>query len=112
MRKEIIVDAVSGQITEVDLPEPEALNPAEVLAAERATMICSRFQAKAALLRAGLLSQVETLMSTADPLAQLAWAEAIEFRRDSSTMLALAAQINLSPEQLDDLFRAAMLIRA
>lgn len=87
-------------------------DPAEALAAERAGMVCSRFQAKAALHLAGLLPQVEVEIAAADPMTQLAWLEAVEYRRNSPTILALAAALDLSDEQVDDLFRAAMQIEA
>jgi hypothetical protein len=91
---------------------PPGPPPEEILAVERARMVVSRFQAKAALLQAGLLDQVSAALADADPVAQLAWAEAVEFRRMSPTILGLAATIGLTDEQLDDLFRAAAEIEA
>ena len=82
------------------------------LESERAAMIVSRFQAMAALLDAGLLSQVNTSLADAGPLAQLAWAEATEFRRNSPTIAGLAAGLGLNDMEVDDLFRAAALIIA
>ena len=79
---------------------------------ERASMTVSRFQAMAALLDAGLLSQVNAALADAGPLAQLAWAEATEFRRNSPTIAGLAAGLGLTDTQVDDLFRAAALIIA
>jgi hypothetical protein len=76
--------------------------------------IVSRFQAKAALLSAGLLDQVEAMM--ADPatpaVTKLAWAEAVEFNRQSPTVLAMASALSLTDQQLDDLFTAAAAISA
>lgn len=72
----------------------------------------SRFQARAALLDAGLLGAVEVALADAGPLAQLAWAEAVEFRRTSPTIAALSAAIGLTDEQVDSLFRAAAQIEA
>jgi len=86
------------------LPDP--------LEAERAAMTVSRFQAMAALLNAGLLSQVNAALADAGPLAQLAWAEATEFRRNSTTISGLASGLGLTDTQVDDLFRAAALITA
>lgn len=69
----------------------------------------SRFQARAALMQAGLLEQVETLM--ADPatpaLARLAWTDAQEFRRTSPTVLAMAQAMQLDEAAIDALFIAA-----
>ena len=86
------------------LPDP--------IIAERASMTVSRFQAMAALLNAGLLSQVNAALADASPLAQLAWAEATEFRRNSTTIAGLASGLGLTDTQVDDLFRAAALITA
>ena len=88
------------------------VDPAKVLATERAAMVCSRFQAKAALHQAGLMDAVNAAMVDADPVAQIAWAEAVEFRRNSPTINALAVSLGLTDEQLDDLFRTAMQIEA
>lgn len=90
-------------------PDP---TPEELLAAERAAMICSRFQAKAALQAAGLLATIESVVAGGDAFVQLAWAEAVEFRRTSPTIAALQSAAGLTDEQIDDLFRAAMTIEA
>lgn len=73
----------------------------------------SRYQARAALHNAGLLSTVEAAVAAADDeLIRIAWADATVFRRDSPTILALAEALGLTSTQLDDLFRAAALIAA
>jgi hypothetical protein len=72
----------------------------------------SRFQARAALLGAGLLEQVETMMESADPLAKLAWQEGQEVRRNSPLVRSMAQALQLSDEQLDDLFIQAAMIEA
>ena len=87
-------------------------DPAEALAREREGMVCSRFQAKAALLQAGLLDQVQVAVDDAEPFVRIAWAEAVEFRRNSPTIAALAKSVDMTDEQVDDLFRAAKKIRA
>ena len=94
-------------------PTPDPLpTPAEALATERAGMIVSRFQAKAALMAAGHLPAVETVIAAADAITQLAWAEAVEMRRTSPMIAGLAGAVGLSDTDLDDLFRAAALIEA
>lgn len=109
MRQEIITDAITGEVTTRDLgPDDDA----PMLAAERAAMRCSRFQAKAALLNAGLLDAADAVMASASPLAQMAWADATEFSRNSPTIAAMAERSGLSETQVDDLFRAAMTITA
>lgn len=74
--------------------------------------VVSRFQARAALHIAGLLVQAEAAVAAADPLAQMAWADAQEFRRNSPTIAALSVAIGLTAEQVDDLFRSAVQIVA
>ncbi len=86
--------------------------PIDPIIAERSTMIVSRFQAMAALLDADLLSKVNAALADAGPLAQLAWAEATEFHRNSPTIAGLSAGLGLTDAQVDDLFRAAALITA
>jgi hypothetical protein len=69
----------------------------------------SRFQAKAALLNAGLLDQVEAIV--ADPatsaMTKLAWADAVEFDRNSPTIIELSHELGLTDSEIDDLFIAA-----
>jgi hypothetical protein len=69
-------------------------------------------QARLALLGAGLLDNVEgALAAIPDPLsrraAQIEWEYALEIRRDSPLIAALAPLLGLTDEQVDDLFRAA-----
>jgi hypothetical protein len=73
-------------------------------------MVASRFQVRAALLLAGLLDQVEAAVAQADPLTRMAWAEAVEFRRNSPTIARLAEGLGLDAKTLDDLFAAALQI--
>ena len=111
MDTQTIHNIATGETVTVPYERPET-NPAETLAAERAGMVCSRFQAKAALHLSGLLPQVEAAIAQADPLTQMAWAEAIEYSRHSPAILALAGVLELTDEQVDDLFRTAMQIEA
>lgn len=77
----------------------------------------SRFQARAALLGTpslhedftNMLDEVEAFMASAqvDPLARLAWTDALEFKRTSPTILAIAPLLDLSDDDLDQLFIAA-----
>lgn len=84
---------------------------AAVLAAERAGMKVSRLQARKAMRDAGIFAAVDAAVSASgNPDIQDAWANAIEFRRFSPTILALSAQIGLTDTQLDNLFRAAALV--
>lgn len=102
------IDA-SGNAAEYVVPTPPT--QADTLAAERAGMVVSRFQAKAALSAAGLLTDAETAVVGADALTQLAWAEAVEFRRNSPAIATLSAALSLTDTAVDDLFRAAAQIK-
>lgn len=84
-------------------PEPEPV-PQEVTA----------FQAKAALDSFGLYDAVQTMMDHPDTprVHKLAWGYASTYRRDSPTVLAMAAQLNISEEQMNALFRTASGITA
>ncbi len=73
----------------------------------REQMKVTRYQAKAALMQAGLLETVEQgIAETDDPLITLAWEEAA---MDSMSPLIAEMQsvIGLTDEQVDDLFLAA-----
>ena len=109
------IDILTGEVTLSQGAAASFAAPvteADTLAAERATMIVSRFQAKAALLAAGLLPNAEAIVAGADAVTQLAWAEAVEFRRNSPTITALSGALGLTDTGLDDMFRAAALIEA
>jgi len=68
--------------------------------------VVTRFQALAALDSVGLLDAVEAYMAGADTpkIQKLAWANAVEFRRNSPTVSALSARLGLTNEQVDTLF--------
>lgn len=73
----------------------------------REAMKVTRFQAKAALMQAGLLDDIEQAVSDSDdPMVKLAWQEA-SFVRLSPLISAIAVAIGLSDEQLDELFETA-----
>ena len=72
----------------------------------------SRFQARAALYQMGLLEAAEALTTMAGGLTEIAWSDATEFYRDSPSIAGLAPHLNLTEEQIDDLFRLASTIKA
>lgn len=75
--------------------------------------VVSRFQARAALAMAGLLTSVENAIASSNNIiAQLAWADAVQFERNSPTIAAMASALNLTEGQVDDLFRTASKIIA
>lgn len=84
----------------------------EVDDAPAQVMAISPFQARAALFAAGLLDDVEAAIQAEGPPAVLAWEYATEWRRDSPTIATLAAVLELSEEQVDELFIAASQITA
>lgn len=103
----IVVDVRTGQVIAVPAAD-EVLPPGpDPIEEWRVTAVVSRFQARVAMLDAGILADVEASLAGAGVLAQMAWAEATEFRRNSPMIAEIAAGLGLSPEQVDDLFRAA-----
>jgi hypothetical protein len=74
----------------------------------------TRFQAKAALLGAGLLEQVEAYMAMPDTpmVTKLAWTDTQDFERASPTVAGLSALLGLTSEQVDELFITASGISA
>ena len=64
-------------------------------------------QAKLALLGAGLLDDIENAMASADRSVQISWEYATEFERDNPIILYFQSQLNLSKEQVDNLFISA-----
>lgn len=69
----------------------------------------TRFQARAALARAGLFTIVNNAMKAfpEDDERRLAWEDAQDFRRTSPTMLGMAASLGLTDADLDALFVTA-----
>ena len=100
-----------AELNAMDIPALVVATPtaAEALDAERAGMRCSRYQIKAAMLRAGVMADVEAVVAGADQLVQLAWTDAVGFTRASPFAVTLAVA-GLSETQIDDLFRVAMTI--
>jgi len=64
-------------------------------------------QAKMALLGAGLLDTIETMIASADRATQLAWSEAVSFNRSSAVLNGMAIALGMTTEQLDELFLIA-----
>lgn len=72
--------------------------------------VVSMFQARAVLMAAGLYETVDAAMQQAGGVNLIAWEYATEVRRDSPLVQAMAAELNLSSEQVDELFRQAAAI--
>lgn len=64
-------------------------------------------QVRLLLLQQGLLSQVEATIATMDQATQITWQYAIEFHRDDPLLNALANQLGLTEQQVDEFFIAA-----
>lgn len=102
----LIINVMTGEITRGD-----AVGPFDSLEAERETMVVTPFQAKSALSDAGHLTAVELLIAASDAATQLAWNEAVEFRRNSPLIITLGASLGLDEFEIDALFRAAAVIQ-
>lgn len=85
---------------------------AQRLDAWRQAAVVSPFQGRASLLHANLLDEVETMMANAATPRQikLAWEYATEWRRLSPMLIAMAQQLQLTDEQVDDLIRYAQTV--
>lgn len=81
---------------------------------KRSDMVVSSFQAKAALLQAGLLDNIVSYINNpdTDPMVKLAWDNATEFRRLSPMIIDLGKHFDLTDNQLDNLFVTAASITA
>lgn len=79
-------------------PEPE---PAPSVA------VVSMRRARLAMLQAGILDDVTAAVEQAGAAAQIEWEYAVEVRRDHPLIVALAAQLEMSDENVDALFEAA-----
>lgn len=79
---------------------------AEQLQTARDNAKLTRADFKLALLERGELDAVKVAMSdpSADPRAVILWEDALEFRRTNKDLLALAAELGYTEEQLDDIF--------
>ena len=97
----VIRDALPGE-----LPEP---TPEEILAAERAAMICTRAQGKLAI---GPEVWAQVVAMADDPETpwglKVAIYDTYEWRRLDPNMDVLIWAMQLTPEEADDLFRLAM----
>jgi len=82
--------------------------PPPTIEEQRASMICSPAQMRLALHRMGLLAQVQAIADS-DPEASIVWEYATQIIRTSPLIEALSA--DFTPEEIDDIFRAAMAVQ-
>lgn len=71
----------------------------------------TRLQAKLALLDIGMLDAVEVLLNN-DRRAKIYWEDAVTLERQNPTLLGMASSLNLTEQDLDNLFLAASKIVA
>lgn len=83
-----------------------------VPATEHVPVQVTMFQARAALIRAGLFAAIDALIRglPADSLSFQAWEYGTHVPRSGTLVEALAREAGLTDAQLDDLFREAALI--
>jgi hypothetical protein len=76
--------------------------------------LVSRFQARSALVQAGYFDAVDAHMAALPKIniQRMAWDEAADFDRTSTTLVAMAAMLGLDNAALDALFVAAAAIEA
>lgn len=97
MPTELVVDCVTGEATE---------NEAAALPAPVPASVTPR-QARLALAGANLLDDVETAIDGMGQAARIEWDYALEIRRDSPLVAALAPILGLSDETIDAMFTQA-----
>ena len=100
---EVITNAQTGETT------IRPYTPEEIEAVRKAAVPASVTprQVRLLLLSQNLLSQVEAIVAASDEATKIAWEYASEFRRDDPLLLALATQLQLTSQQVDDFFIAA-----
>lgn len=68
------------------------------------TSIVTMRQARLALLQTGMLAQVNAAVAAADEATKITWEFSSEVQRNNALVSTLAAALNLTETQLDDLF--------
>lgn len=106
---EVITNAVTGEQT-IRPYTPEEIAAAVAASQPQVPASVTPRQVRLLLLAQGLLPQVEALIAQQDEATKIAWEYASEFRRDDPLLLSLAANLNLTEQQLDEFFIAAELI--
>ena len=97
--------AMSGQLGKIKpYVEPPKPSADELLAEERASMVCTTVQLNYALLDAGVLGKAEAAFK-AKPYALAIWSRAMRIQRRGPHIEAL--QTFLTDAEIDDIFRAA-----
>lgn len=100
--KELYAKAIAGDYGDIQpYVEPEPLPPV-------IPSVVTMRQARLALLQAGLLPLVETAIASMEsPAAQIEWDYSQEVNREQPLVKQLAEALNLTSDQLDNLFLEA-----
>ena len=98
------VDGVLGVYLQVDW---ETMREDEMRARDPVPQQVTMRQARLALLSAGLLDDVEAVISAAGRAAQLEWEYAAVVDRSNPAVAAVQQQQGMTDAQIDDLFREA-----
>ena len=107
MTQSPIYSAKTGQVVGwLDEPDEVPPTPEEILASERAAMVCTPARMRLALYRMGLLQQVQAIADR-DPEASIVWEYATRIKRNDPFIEALGTEA-FTAEEIDDLFREAM----
>ena len=108
MKSAPVISAKGGRVVGYT-ENPPGIPPTteEILAAERAAMVCTPAQMRLALHRMDLLATVQAI-ADGDPEASIVWEYATQIVRTSPLIEALGT--DFTPEQIDDIFRAAMAV--
>jgi len=100
-------DANTGEVVIREWTPEEIQEREKRLASIRVIPPITPRQVRLLLLSQGLLSDVRAMIEQQDEATQIAWEYASEFRRDDPLLKALAKNLNLSDEQVDEFFIAA-----
>jgi hypothetical protein len=91
------VDYSGFMLTEWMMDEPPPVVP----------QVITPRQCRILLLQQGLLPQVEAMVAAGDDATRITWEYAVEFQRNDPLLLAMAAGLGLTEQQLDEFFMAA-----
>lgn len=103
----VLPDGTAGWIELTQEEKDQRVLDAQKAIERRKVKVVSMFQARAALIQAGLFDTVDQMLQQEGGVNLQAWEYATEVRRDSELVQSMAAALNLTDEQVDALFAAA-----
>lgn len=95
---------INGEVVLIDDTQPIPLNASPVPPVRLVPKAVTKRQGFLALLSAGLLDQVELVISSAPRAVQVTWATMQDFERDNPLISSLGSQLGLDDKAIDDLF--------